>query len=99
MKNNKLKTLLIGAISVAIFSAATNDSLDILARKHIKDMREDGSLTNVLLRLADSKDICNMWGHVWRQVESVNGVDRLKCTRCGEKMRRKPEEFVPDTTP
>lgn len=57
------KLIIVGLIACGTLLAAV--SLDDLAKSHIKAMRNDGSITNVVNTLIADGTVCQVRGHRW----------------------------------
>lgn len=58
-------------LACAVFAAV---SVDELAANHIKAMRDDGSVTNVIEKLVSDGTFCEVRGHQW-----VLGCGQIGC--------------------
>lgn len=77
---------ILGIISTLIALAVIAQvSADALAAKHVKEMREDGSITNVVNLLISSGEFCRVHGHAWGphlHVTLEYMPDRISCREC-----------------
>ena len=77
----------------AVLAAALN--LDELAKAHVKAMRDDGSITNVVNLIVSDGTFCQVRGHKWEFGCGVNGclvnhyAPMRHCAVCGSTQTQK----------
>lgn len=92
-----MKRLLTLAILCAAFVLASTP--DELAKKHIQEMTDDGSLTNVVNELVSSGTFCKVRGHKWELGCGVPGClvmhygEMRHCVICGAVQQRLPGDW------
>lgn len=63
MKKKTLIVISAAAVACSALLAAVN--MEELAKSHIKSMRDDGSITNVVNTLITDGTVCQVRGHKW----------------------------------